>query len=505
MTTREEALEQALGAPINLEEWQERMRAGWLVNLNIKHWRGRKKLTFAELGIKPSTQDAQTAYDKYLKPGSKQLLPVEPIQELETIVRGARMLLEECCYETPFGTFFPRTAYKQWKWGLWKDGTATISGEDYYAKYGTWYSPDEVMFELTDGIRIAWQKPKNMVKPGNEFFRYRFQETVKEIVKNYATLIAEVRSQYAYIAEEVYWLDTTQREEVATLSDYVDHFWHKFVKPHLKSAEEFAACASYQEVFLQFAVASMLEAEEISGKRMDTVFTKQEAERAAAQEYKHELDAANRELLAKVRAQKEAMIDSFITSLVARLRHMTYEAVTSVLKSIKDNDTLQGRPVIELKGLIEQYKALNFYGDGDVDRILTTLYGIVEKPPKERNIAEIQRKLRDIGTITRSTLLALGEQPREGKEDLSPEDVGISTDPSDEEVREAREEIASGVFKVEVSEEREAREEQMTLTVLASSNGHETDREERDQAPAAKRTAKKRQKVTKTEAASAEV
>jgi hypothetical protein len=471
MSTKQDILEQTIGQPIDLAKWQERTRDGWLVNLDIRHGRATKKLTFEELGITASTDEAKTAYASLLSPGMKRLLPKAPIMDLETIARGAREHLKEYTYDTPFGKFFPRTAYKRWSWGLWRDGSTTISGEAYFDRYGSWYTADEDMFEdELDGDTgektgwIVWKKPQNMVKPGNEFYRYRFFATRDEIVKRFDALITQVEAEYQYVARETYRLDSAQREEHPSESDFFEHFLNAHIRSHYKPARSFAQTCIYQEIFLEITLSSPFEAKERTLNDVGNIYTQREAEIAAAQERKQMLDAENRDLVRKVRQQKEAMIDSFVTSLVVQLRNLTYEAVTSVLTSIKKNNTLQGRPVIQLLDLIAQIRHLNFYSDQDIDAILTTLHGIIDTPAKDRNISDITRQLQRIGTLTRGTILALGETPREGK-DIKPEDIGIPDQPTDEDIREAREEIREVVSTLELPEaEREEREESVVPT-----------------------------------------
>src|SRR5579871_2544532 len=93
MTTKQEALDQALGTPTSRVDWRRRMKEGVLVTLKIKRWRARQKLTLSELGIYPPTSEARAAYEELLTLGSKVLLPVSLLKELDAIERGARLHL----------------------------------------------------------------------------------------------------------------------------------------------------------------------------------------------------------------------------------------------------------------------------------------------------------------------------------------------------------------------------------------------------------------------------
>src|SRR5690242_19452811 len=106
----------------------------------------------------------------------------------------------------------------------------------------------------------------------------------------------------------------------------------------------------------------------------DLVISERQAEIEAAQKRRAMLDEMNRDLVRKAWEQKQQMLDRFLSSLLSKVRTMTYDAVTSVLASIREQETLQGRAVIQLKHLIEQLQTMNFYGDQDIDAILTGLH-----------------------------------------------------------------------------------------------------------------------------------
>jgi hypothetical protein len=91
--------------------------------------------------------------------------------------------------------------------------------------------------------------------------------------------------------------------------------------------------------------------------------------------------------------------------------------------------------VRRLGTLIEQIKNLNFYGDRDLDQVIEQVQGIVEQPARERQIGEIRRQLRAIATVTRSTLMQLGETPRSAR------GVDVPDVVSDADMREARMEL----------------------------------------------------------------
>ncbi len=419
MASKEQVLEQALGQTVDLVDWRTRMKEGWLVTLTIKRWRARKKLALNELGIYPPTEEARVAYEQLLTLGSKLLLPVQTLRDLEAIERGARLHLGEYSFSTPFGTFIPYTSYR------------------------------------------LWQK-------GNEDFKKRFFEERDAIVAAYESLVEQVLTDYEQIARHSYQLLCSQiediRETFPTEEAFVIHYRQEIIGRSIKSATEFAETFVYEETFSRISLLSSLstETEEVSADKVDETITVRQAEIEAARVRKVQLEEMNREIVEKTRQQKTAMVDTFLTSIVAQLRTLTYDAVTSVLASIKDQESLRGRPVIQLQHLIEQLKNLNFYGDQDIDAILTLLHTIVDRPAKERNLTEITQQLRQVATLTRGTILALGEQPREGR--TAPQELGVILDPSEDDLREAREDIDTAISHArfpDAPEEREEREDDL--------------------------------------------
>ena len=424
MKTKDAALEEALGQALPAMDWKARMSEGVLVDLKIKRWRARKKLTLTELGIYP-TGEARQAYETLLSLGTKLLLPLEQHRELDVIERSARMHLQNWAYDTPFGYFVPFTSYTWWK-------------------------------------------------AGNEEAKQRFLEKRDEIVANYQTLVAQLLSEYDKIARHTYTLLVQQAPEAlagfADVEAFITHFREEIILKNIKSAEEFAASFVYEEQLSRMPLLTTLESEETKDPEVLKEIQRREQEQAAEAQRLAMMEAMNRDLVDQARRQKRQYIDAFFTSIVAQLRNLIYDAVTNVLASMQEQDTLQGRPVIQLKNLIEQIRTLNFYGDADVDQVIERLSSIVAQPAKERNIADIMRQLRAIATTTRGTLLALGEQPRTERE-ITPAEIGIPVEPSDEDLRDAREEMYHPIHVVSHETEREERaDDEPAAPIMVSKN-----------------------------------
>ena len=416
---RQSILAGALGQAVKVEDLQKIMRDGFIVEVRIRRWRARKRLTLYELGIIPPDANAARAYDDLIDLGTSVLLPAQKLRDLETIERSARQCLKSCTFDTPLGRFLPYTSYPVWK-------------------------------------------------TCNEEWKRRFYALRDEIAESYPQLWEELLAQYEQVARHSYFLlceqyaergDESFGQNFPAVEAFVQHFKLNLVARHIKSAEEFRETFRYEERFSRIQLDAGLGAEVVA--EPEEILSEREARRAAAQKRKELLLQMERDLVERARAQKKTMIDQFMNSLMIQTRTITYDAVSSVLASIQKEDTLQGRPVIQLRELIKKIEQLNFYQDRDIDRMLTNLHAIIEKPAKERDLSEIQRQLRAIATLSRATVLALGDEPPRTEKEIDPQAIGIPAYPTDEEVREAREEIALVAAPSDQGEE--TREERMEV------------------------------------------
>jgi hypothetical protein len=402
---REEILSEALGADIDLADLQRKMQDGFIVELTIKRWRARKKLSLYELGIVAPDEAAEKAYDELCNLGTNALLPIQVIKDLETIERLARQSLKNHSFTTPFGKFVPWSSYSAWK-------------------------------------------------RENEEYKRRFFAKRDEIVANYEQHVEDLLFQYEDIARHSYMLLSEQfrrtgqgrsfYEEFGEEWIFVEHFRRKLIGSHIKTGQQFADTFVYRERFSKIQMFDVLNTKQERVTSPESWMDEQEMRREAAEKRRAALLEMEEDLVRQVRTQKQNMIDSFLQSMMVQLRTLTYDTVTQVLKSVNREETLQGRPAIQLKNLVAQLKEMNYYGDRDIDGILTKLYSIIDKPSKERDVADIQKQLRAIATMTRGTILALGdedERSEESREEGADTQLGITAYPTLDEVREAREEV----------------------------------------------------------------
>ena len=91
-------------------DWGSLMKAGFIVKLEVSFFRGRRKLSAAELGlderrITPDVQDV-------LRLGTKRVAPLWYAKQARSIESTARTLLSRYSLQSPFGHFVPDKAWE---------------------------------------------------------------------------------------------------------------------------------------------------------------------------------------------------------------------------------------------------------------------------------------------------------------------------------------------------------------------------------------------------------
>ncbi len=139
-------------------------------------------------------------------------------------------------------------------------------------------------------------------------------------------------------------------------------------------------------------------------------------------------------------ARVQTALDTFLSSLVAQLRTLTYDAATDVLATMqrRGGERFSGQSTRQLNNLLAHIRSLNFFGDTEMEQIMARLQEIVDMTPHERqrSLGEIGQTLRAIATTTRATLLDLEEEVRAPRTDL-----GIVAYPTTQQVSAARAEL----------------------------------------------------------------
>jgi len=433
---RAQVITEVLGES-TLHGWRRRLKEGVIVDLEIKRWRGRKKLDLIDLGIEPTDLETRRAFRELLNLGSKLLMPQEVVGRLDSIERYARQVLGRYSYDTPWGHFLP------------------------YSTYSTWRDENE-----------RWR---------DEYFAVR-----DEIYETYPEQVATLLQQYAPIGRHAYQLMLSQVPEILaqrglSSEDAFLAFFLEKIRAAIPSGEQVKDSFVYnydlrqiepdllnpqsqrvndQQITEAAEEAERIRQEEVERERQ----AREEAEVRARslRRYEEEMDRMNRDLVQKARERREQSVEKFFGALMTQLRSLTYDVAVDVLESIKKNgETLRGRSKMQLKNLVDQVRELNFYGDPDIDGIMNRLQDIVDQPARDRDVSEIERQIRAVALVTRRTLLELGQEVRSERD--REVDIDIPDVPGEEDIREARLELSLPLpARLAAPDESEREERELT-------------------------------------------
>jgi hypothetical protein len=421
LSTEREKIAQLLGQDVNLVEprWLSLMRQGVVVELHIRRWRAKSRLTLSDLGL-PDTDNAE--FSDLLQLGDKFLLPTKYIKAADSIEAVARQWLETCSSETFWGRFMSCTVYTEWK----------ERQEEYRARY----------FALRDEIdrdydQIVKAHLLDYAKAARVAYRRRMSLDGRALRKANVTEETFVQAFVSAIAALI-----PSRERIRDAWGF-DVSLSYVPLPSLLADDQ----AEADRINVQRdAERSQEQAEQ------DKVWLEMSVTEAASRKRQQMLEAMNRDVVEAARQQKRELIDGFMGGLVKQLRGLVYEVTTDVLQSIQKNDRLHPRSVVQLRGLIDQVGKLNFFNDDDVSRMVYQVQQALDKSPADRDVKEIASSLRDIATVTRATLVGLGEQPRGARA------LGVADAPGVPVVRAARARLGLDAEQIEVPQVAEMRQ-----------------------------------------------
>lgn len=382
------------------------------VRLQIRRCRFVTKFELEDLGVTVEDDTVRQALSKLMVFGEKRLLPEEYMKKLNQIEGGARYALKERAFRTELGSFVPYTNYP----------TCKTEIESFKRQY----------FELRD-----------------------------EILRNYQQIKRQTLSEYDVIARDAYQRIQSTRPDLLQepLEAFVASYCNR-IGAQIPTPERIRATFAFKFIpfdeFLQFSVTEApLQGNVHEVTEGQNILPEERRQSVRDQEWQQE--AIERDL--RLQAQERlTVLDSLCSSLVGQLRSQTYDAVCDVLTTMqrRSGESFAPQSVKQLKNLLDRIRGLNFYGDSDMDRMMTQIQDIVQLSPetRKRTIKDIQTKLRAIATSCRSTLLDLDEEPRSARE------LAIPDFPTETTVRQARSTLGLDLdpaFFANVSEARSER------------------------------------------------
>ncbi|HVU68790.1 MAG TPA: hypothetical protein VHD63_16765 [Ktedonobacteraceae bacterium] len=404
-TRRQQTIARALGAEtFTTIPWSKLMQEGAIIHLHIGRCRFSTRLLLEDMGIHIEDDATREKVARWLILGEKRLLPEAYMKALARIEGSARYALKEHAFQTELGSFVPVTSYVAWR-----------------AK--------------TEALR-------------EEYLTLR-----DEIIAKHRELTRQVLAEYETIA-----VDTYQRLR-QTHPELVHESQQQFVASYCnRIADQIPTVERIRESFsfTFFRVESLQQLGMVPAERSTpTLVPTQGANASGAEEEMEATLATSRNALeqrARARAILEqdlrhdaqarvsAALDTFLSSIVAQLRTLTYDAASDVLSTLqrRGGESFSGQSTRQLNHLLTHIRSLNFFGDADMEQMMARIQEIVDMTPQERqrSLGEIGQTLRAIATTTRATLLDLEEEVRAPRTDL-----GIVAYPTSQQVSAARAEL----------------------------------------------------------------
>lgn len=402
---------------------QNLMQEGVIVDLSLSRWRARQSLGLDDLGLPPLDADEAKAVSSIFRLGEKRLLPDTYFNRLVALERVIYRTLERYSFKSPWGSFVPATAFP-----AWKEAHAQAVA-DYF------------------GLR-------------------------DEIVRDYEQIMTLLQEQYAVASRRAYRVlnklgGVLDPDRLTDQEAFVAATWTRIraaIPPATEIATSFRLDVNYSLVPLPSLLSQGApDAGTASDATVAALRSRVSAAEEAEARRKKLIDDMNRDVLAQARAKKEELIDGFLAGLVAQLRGLIYQVSVDTLSGLEGKAALHNRSLGALKELIGKVERLNFFGDSEATAMIAQIQGLLEREPKDRTPAEIQRVLRAVGTVARSSLIAIGEEPRSARE------VGIADAPSTNEIRAARADL--GLVVVEGGETRAGRSLELDHDLLGAPAG----------------------------------
>jgi hypothetical protein len=377
-------------------DWRRLIQDGVLVRLHVRRCRFSTRLVLEDIGVRVENDMVREKLSRWLVLGEKRLLPVPYMKALSRIESGARYALKERSFRTELGAFVPSSAYVSWR-----DTTEAFKGQ-YLA--------------LRD-----------------------------EIIANHRALVLQVLAEYEIIAGDTYQRLRTTHPELVTESteQFVANYCNRILS-HIPSPDRIRETFDFKYLLVDglsqlgegqtehAAQQSSIDAQEGYSGTVDEA-------RSQVREREWQRSVLEHDLRIHAQERVSTALDSFLSSVVSQLRNLIYDVACDVLSTLqrRSGESFAHQSVRQLNNLLTQVRALNFYGDTEIDRMLDQIQQIVEESPaqRQRSLADIGRTLRAIATVTRSTLLDLEEEPRSARE------IAIPDFPSEASVRQARAEL----------------------------------------------------------------
>lgn len=324
------------------------MEKGIIVRLEIKRWRGTKRISPEELGIDENDR-RWLEFKSYMSLGTRHLLTRKTNNTINAVENKARKLLKEYSFETIWGYFVPCTLFAEWQ-----------------------------------------DKDKEIQK--------EFYELADKIEKEFEDIKSQVLADYRIYCRKI-WDDGAVTRSFSDYETY-EHYFLKKIENEIITAEEFRNSFEYNTFFYFIPMPSDIESDVIEAKRVQ-----------GEQELLEHEKEMRRRLAENMTELREQHLESFLESTVGQIRNSILTIVEDVRNSLRtdaDGCLTKGKNRTKLLKMIETVRSLNFYNDDQIQGALDRLQVDLNKDPdvrSEKEVEETLKEIEDLATIDFSDLL----------------------------------------------------------------------------------------------------
>lgn len=387
---RQQTVARLLGAQsFSTIPWQQLLRDGTLVELHVGRCGFTTRIVLEDMGIQIDDETVREKVSRWMTLGEKRLLPEAYMKRLARVTSRARAALKEYAFHTELGYFVPSSAYE-----TWLTQTEALKGEYLALRDEILARYDELVRQVLDEYEVI------------------AADTYQRLCTTHPHLVREGPSSFVATYTNRIAMQIPSRERIRTSFSF--RFYRVPGPQHLGVTRD--------------PIVSRPASTDLADLRASS---EQRARQRARMEQDMRHDAQQR---------VNAMLDEWLTTIVAHLRVLVYDAATDVLATMqrRGGDQFSGRSTMQLNHLLAQIRSLNFFGDTEIDQMMARIEQIVSLSPsaRQRSLGDIQQTLRAIATTARATLLDLGNDSRAPRPEL-----GIAAVPTHQLVSSARAEL----------------------------------------------------------------
>jgi hypothetical protein len=275
--------------------------------------------------------------------GHRLLLPAPVLAEFNTLETRARQVLRQSGLKTPMGLFVPSRAYD----GL-ASNMATFKDSFNY-----------LVASLLDNL------PAHRERMSQEYERLASQVL--------ARLLASDPYSVGYASRDQWQQDFTERCML-----------------HFPSPEQLAGAFSFSLSlsFVPLPYQSQTETPQYAAAGSDLINLR-------------------RAVIAEQEQARQSLVQDFLGSVQEELYGLVNESLSDVLASIKKNDSLGSRSIVQLKTVVTQISQLNFWGDRRLETIKEELDALLARPSKTRSAGLASNILEELSYQTRVAAIAI--------------------------------------------------------------------------------------------------